>query len=156
LPKYANRAQRQRDRFEHLDRSKERVSAPTGWPPVVTINGLAVTLKSFSDSTIVATLATAVTGDYTVKITNSKRQSSACTVAEPPQKADFRNTKNKSDGVNVAAFYMHRDAAIEDSLPRAEQPSQAENKGCNPIAPPGIVFPPLPAYCHQASEQSQK
>ena len=106
-------------------------------PPVVTINGLAVTPKSFSGSTIVGTLATAVTGDYTVKITNRKRQSIAYTVAEPPQKADSRNTKNKSEGVNVAACYMHRDAAIEDSLVRAEQPSQAENKGCNPIALPG-------------------
>jgi hypothetical protein len=66
--------------------------------PVVTINGLAVTLKSFRGSTIVGTLATAVTGDYTAKITNSKRQSSANTVAEPSQKADSRNTKNKSEG----------------------------------------------------------
>jgi hypothetical protein len=133
-------------------------SPKKGAAPVVTINGLAVTVKSFTNTKIVGTLATPVRGDYAVKITNSKGQSIVYTVAEPPQKADSTrvNTENKSEGVNVAAYYMHEDAAIGAILPQAERPSQAENTECNPTAPPGVPLPPLPAYCYEASDRKQK
>ena len=50
--------------------------SPTkGAAPVVTINGLSVTVKSFTDTRIVGTLATSPSGNSTLKVTNSQGHS---------------------------------------------------------------------------------
>ena len=55
--------------------------SPKGAAPVVTINGLSLTIKSFTDTRIVGTLATLPSADYTLKVTNSKGNS---TTFDPP------------------------------------------------------------------------
>ncbi|HYL15130.1 MAG TPA: hypothetical protein VEV41_18975 [Terriglobales bacterium] len=125
-------------------------SPKKGTAPVVTINGLGVIVKSFTDTRIVGTLATPVTGDYTVKITNSRGQSMVYTVVMPPQKTDSPPVSTEREGVNVAAYYLHPDSAVPSGLAQAGEASQTvNNRGCNPTAPPGIALPPLPAYCHE-------
>lgn len=49
--------------------------SPKGAAPVVTINGLSLTIKNFTDTSIVGTLATSPSGDYTLKVTNSQGHS---------------------------------------------------------------------------------
>ena len=62
-------------------------SPKKGAAPVVTINGLAVTVKSFTDTRIVGTLATRPAGVSTLKVTNSQGLSTTFEVVlEPPQK----------------------------------------------------------------------
>lgn len=127
-------------------------SPKKGATPVVTINGLAIIVKSFTNTGIVGTLATPVTGDYTVKIINSKGQSIVYTVVRPPQNSDSPSASTESEGVNVAAYYMHPDSAVASGLPEAGEAANARNRGCNPTAPPGVPLPPLPAYCYRESQ----
>jgi hypothetical protein len=95
-----------------------------------------------------------VTGDYTVKITTGNGQSVVYTVAEPPQKTDSAAVSTESEGVNVAAYYMHPDS-VASGLPQAGEASQAGNMGCDPTAPPGIPLPPLPAYCYKGLDNKK-
>jgi hypothetical protein len=127
-------------------------SPKKGSTPVVTINGRALTVSSFTNTSIVGSLATPVTGDYTVKITTGNGQSIVYKVAEPPQKEDSGPVNAANQGANVAAYYTHGDAAFPASLPRAEAPSQTNSRGCDPTAAPGVSLPPLPAFCDKASD----
>jgi hypothetical protein len=49
--------------------------SPKGAAPVVTINGLSLTIESFTDTRIVGTLATSPAGELTLKVTNSQGHS---------------------------------------------------------------------------------
>lgn len=128
--------------------------SPKKGAPVVTINGLAVTVRTFTNTTIVGTLATPVTGDYTVKITNSAGQSVVYNVAGPSPKADSKPENSDDQGVNVGAHFLHPDAAFPGNS-GGVQPSETNNRGCNPTPPPGVPRPTVPAYCHHGSDGKQ-
>ena len=64
-------------------------SPKKGAAPVVSINGVAITIKSFTDSRIVGTRSIPAASNYTLKITNSQGYSTTFEFAvKTPVKAD--------------------------------------------------------------------
>ena len=121
-------------------------SPKKGAAPVVTINGLAVTLKSFTNTHIVGSLATPVASDYTLKITNSQGSSTTFkAVVEPSQKADSSavgtGTEQKTPPVSTGS-------SRTISSERAHQRLQPGDCQIHEVTP-GIPVPPLPSDCFE-------
>jgi hypothetical protein len=120
--------------------------SPTkGAAPVVTINGLPVTVKSFTDTRIVGTLATSPAGDYTLKVTNSQGHSATFeAVMKPALKADSAASKEEEQEDNSRGS---RGTGSSDRAPQRVRPEACEIKEVTP----GTIVPPLPSYCFEES-----
>ena len=120
--------------------------SPTkGAAPVVTINGLPVTVKSFTDTRIVGTLATSPAGDYTLKVTNSQGHSATFEVVmKPALKTDSAASKEEEQEDNSRGS---RGTGSSDRAPQRVRPEACEIKEVTP----GTIVPPLPSYCFEES-----
>jgi len=121
--------------------------SPKGAAPVVTINGLPVTVKSFTDTRIVGTLATSPAGDYTLKVTNSQGHSATFeVVVKPALKADSAASKEKEKEQEDNSRGS-RGTGSSDRAPQRVRPEACEIKEVTP----GTIAPRLPSYCFEES-----
>lgn len=118
--------------------------SPKKGAPSVTINGLRLTVKSFSDTRIVGTLATPPAGDCTLKITNSQGHSTTFEfVVEPPQKAD-----SSPDSPRTGQPHAGRESHEPNSSDRDLQRFRAEKCQVKEVTP-GMPVPSLPSFCFE-------
>lgn len=115
-------------------------SPKKGAAPVVSINGVAITIKSFTDSRIVGTLSFPATSDYKLKITNSQGHSTTFEfVVEKPEKADSSlATRGEEQRKSPISPGSNSNPANQRSHAGACQVKEVT---------PGMIVPKLPSYC---------
>ena len=114
-------------------------SPKKGAAPVVSINGVAITIKSFTDSRIVGTLSFPAASDYKLKITNSQGHSTTFEfVVEKPEKAV---SLQGSGGEEQKKSPI---SPVSNSNPN--QRGHAEACQIKEVTP-GMTVPKLPSYC---------
>ena len=117
--------------------------SPKGAAPVVTINGLPVTVKNFTDTRIVGSLANSPEGDYMLKVTNSKGHSATFEFDTKPQhKAESLARKEREDERDNAG---RRGTGRSDHPPQRVLPEECKIKEVTP----GTKVPRPPAYCFE-------
>jgi hypothetical protein len=123
-------------------------SPKKGAAPVVSINGVAITIKSFTDRRIVGTLSIPAAGDYTLTITNSQGYSTTFKfVVETPEKGDS----------SLATRQEEQKKSPLSPGTKSDPGNQRWHVGVCQIneVTPGMIVPKLPSYCYSGDVRSQ-
>lgn len=112
-------------------------SPKKGAAPVVSINGVAITIKSFTDSRIVGTLSFPAASDYKLKITNSQGHSTTFefVVEKPDSSLASRGEEQKKSPISPGS--------------NSNPANQRWHAGACQVkeVTPGMIAPKLPSYC---------
>ena len=115
--------------------------SPKGAAPVVTINGRPVTVKSFTDTRIVGTLANSPAGKYALKVTNSQGQSATFEFDTKPQHTTNSHAGKEKQDDNAS----RRGTDKPHPAPQRVLPEACKIKEVTP----GTKVPRPPSYCFE-------